>query len=83
MAGSAQLWPGPRMRAFFRSILAEEPGVDAETADKFVETGPMVIYGNFYDKKVSMDAGFKNFIFLLFFSITKTAEGWILIIEIC
>jgi len=31
--------------------------------DKFVETGPMVIYGNFYDKKVSMDAGFKNFIF--------------------
>ncbi len=34
MAGSAQLWPGPRMRAFLRSILAEEPGVDAETADR-------------------------------------------------
>lgn len=34
-----------------------------EKRDKFVETGPMVIYGNFYDKKVSMDAGFKNFIF--------------------
>jgi light-independent protochlorophyllide reductase B subunit len=31
--------------------------------DKFVEKGPMVIYGNFYDKKVSMDEGFKNFIF--------------------
>ena len=31
--------------------------------DKFVETGPMVIYGNFYDKKVSLDEGFKNFIF--------------------
>jgi len=34
-----------------------------EKRDKFVETGPMVIYGNFYDKKVSMDEGFKNFIF--------------------
>ena len=34
-----------------------------EKRDKFVEKGPMVIYGNFYDKKVSMDEGFKNFIF--------------------
>ena len=34
-----------------------------EKRDKFVETGPMVIYGNFYDKKVSLDEGFKNFIF--------------------
>lgn len=34
MAGSAQLWPGPRMRAFFRSLLAAEPGVDAELADR-------------------------------------------------
>lgn len=33
MAGSAQLWPGPSMRAFFRSILAAEPGVDARTAE--------------------------------------------------
>jgi hypothetical protein len=34
-----------------------------EKRDKFVEKGPMVIYGNFYDKKVSLDEGFKNFIF--------------------
>ena len=34
MAGSAQLWPGPRMRAYFKSLLAAEPGVDAELADR-------------------------------------------------
>lgn len=38
------------------------PTIDTKK-DKFVEKGPMVIYGNFYDKKVSMDQGFKNFIF--------------------
>lgn len=38
------------------------PTIDTKR-DKFVEKGPMVIYGNFYDKKVSMDQGFKNFIF--------------------
>jgi len=38
------------------------PTIDVKR-DKFVEKGPMVIYGNFYDKKVSMDQGFKNFIF--------------------
>ncbi|MFC1670376.1 nitrogenase component 1 [Spirochaetota bacterium] len=31
--------------------------------DKFVETSPMTIFGNFYDKKISMDEGFQNFIF--------------------
>ena len=31
--------------------------------DAFVQSAAMVIYGNFYDKKVSMDEGFKNFIF--------------------
>lgn len=31
--------------------------------DKFVSTAPMAIFGNFYDKKISMDEGFKNFIF--------------------
>lgn len=34
MAGSTQLWPGPRMRAFFRAILATEPDVDAALADR-------------------------------------------------
>lgn len=34
-----------------------------EKAAKFVETAPMAIFGNFYDKKISMDAGFQNFIF--------------------
>ena len=28
-----------------------------------LSTGPMAIFGNFYDKKISMDEGFKNFIF--------------------
>lgn len=37
MSRSAQLWPGPRMRAFFRSILAEDPGVDARLADTLAE----------------------------------------------
>lgn len=37
MAGSAQLWPGPKMRAFIRSILAAEPGVDAELADRLAQ----------------------------------------------
>jgi len=34
-----------------------------EKRDMFVSTAPMAIFGNFYDKKVSMDEGFKNFIF--------------------
>ncbi|MCB1505885.1 MAG: hypothetical protein KDJ47_12990 [Hyphomicrobiaceae bacterium] len=37
MAGSAQLWPGPRMRAFLRSIISAEPGVDAHQADRIAE----------------------------------------------
>lgn len=37
MAGSAQLWPGPKMRAFFRTILGAEPGVDTELADRLAE----------------------------------------------
>jgi len=31
--------------------------------DKFISSAPMAIFGNFYDKKISMDEGFKNFIF--------------------
>lgn len=34
-----------------------------EKRNKYVETAPTVIFGNIYDKKVSADEGFKNFIF--------------------
>lgn len=37
MAGSAQLWPGPRMRAFFRSVFQAEPGVDEQLADRLAQ----------------------------------------------
>ena len=37
MAGPAQLWPGPKMRAYLRSILAVEPGVDTDLADRLAE----------------------------------------------
>ncbi len=37
MAGSAQLWPGPRMRAFFRSVFLAEPGIDAPLADRLAD----------------------------------------------
>lgn len=39
-----------------------QPTID-EKREKFVATSPMAIFGNFYDKKISMDEGFKNFIF--------------------
>jgi len=38
------------------------PTID-EKRELFVAKSPMVIFGNFYDKKVSMDEGFTNFIF--------------------
>ncbi|MCX8043295.1 MAG: hypothetical protein N3B18_04125 [Desulfobacterota bacterium] len=50
-----------RIRGVCDEVLLS-PTIDTKK-DKFVEKGPMVIYGNFYDKKVSMDLGFKNFIF--------------------
>ncbi len=34
-----------------------------EKGEAFVATAPMAIFGNFYDKKISMDQGFQNFIF--------------------
>ena len=34
-----------------------------EKREALVNSAPMAIYGNFYDKKVSMDEGFTNFIF--------------------
>lgn len=37
MAGPAQIWPGSKMRAFFRSTLAAEPGVDTELADRLAQ----------------------------------------------
>ncbi len=50
-----------RLEALCDDVLVS-PTID-QKRDKFVEKGPMIIYGNFYDKKVSMDEGFKNFIF--------------------
>jgi len=52
------------------------------SAIKFVEKRPMVIYGNFYDKKVSMDEGFKNFIFsdiptIGYLSSEKLVHSWV------
>ena len=38
------------------------PTIDEKRA-AFVTSAPMAIFGNFYDKKISMDEGFKNFIF--------------------
>jgi len=38
-------------------------GTIEQKRDKFISTAPMAIFGNFYDKKISMDEGFKNFIF--------------------
>ncbi len=37
------------------------PTID-QKREKYIETSPLAIFGNFYDKKVSMDEGFKNFI---------------------
>ena len=37
MAGSAQLWPGPRMRAFFRSVFLAEAGVNAPLAERLAD----------------------------------------------
>ncbi len=34
-----------------------------EKRDQLIATSPMAIFGNFYDKKISMDEGFRNFIF--------------------
>jgi light-independent protochlorophyllide reductase B subunit len=50
-----------RIRTMCENVLLN-PTIDEKRA-AFVSTGPMVIFGNFYDKKISMDEGFKNFIF--------------------
>jgi light-independent protochlorophyllide reductase B subunit len=61
MAALSNPEAGKRIEAMCDNVLIN--ATIEEKRDKFVETGPMVIYGNFYDKKVSLDAGFKNFIF--------------------
>ena len=38
-------------------------GTIEQKRDKLISTGPMAVFGNFYDKKISMDEGFQNFIF--------------------
>lgn len=50
-----------RIRAVCDTVLLS-PTID-EKRDAFVSCAPMAIFGNFYDKKISMDEGFKNFIF--------------------
>jgi hypothetical protein len=50
-----------RIRARCGNVLLN-PTIDEKRA-AYVSTAPMVIFGNFYDKKISMDEGFKNFIF--------------------
>ena len=44
------------------STVLLNPTID-EKRTAFVSSGPMAIFGNFYDKKISMDEGFRNFIF--------------------
>lgn len=50
-----------RIKAICDEVLLS-PTIE-EKREKFVATSPMVVFGNFYDKKISMDEGFKNFIF--------------------
>jgi hypothetical protein len=50
-----------RIKAICTTVLLN-PTIDEKRA-AFVNCGPMAIFGNFYDKKISMDEGFKNFIF--------------------
>ncbi len=50
-----------RMKGFCNEVLLS-PTIE-DKRNKFIETAPMVIFGNFYDKKVTMDEGFTNFIF--------------------
>jgi len=38
-------------------------GTIEQKRDKLISTAPMAVFGNFYDKKISMDEGFQNFIF--------------------
>jgi hypothetical protein len=52
---------GEKVREVCDTVLVS-PTID-EKRELFVAKSPMVIFGNFYDKKVSMDEGFNNFIF--------------------
>jgi hypothetical protein len=52
---------GEKVREVCDTVLVS-PTID-EKRELFVAKSPMVIFGNFYDKKVSMDEGFTNFIF--------------------
>jgi len=50
-----------RVRAVCGNVLLS-PTIE-EKSEMFLSTAPMAIFGNFYDKKISMDQGFQNFIF--------------------
>jgi light-independent protochlorophyllide reductase B subunit len=52
---------GERIKAVCKEVLIS-PTIE-EKRGKFVETAPMAVFGNFYDKKITMDEGFQNFIF--------------------
>ncbi len=52
---------GEKIREVCDTVMVS-PTID-DKREQFVAKSPMVIFGNFYDKKVSMDEGFTNFIF--------------------
>jgi light-independent protochlorophyllide reductase B subunit len=52
---------GEKIREVCDTVMIS-PTID-DKREQFVAKSPMVIFGNFYDKKVSMDEGFTNFIF--------------------
>lgn len=50
-----------RLEASARHVLLS-PTLE-EKREQLIASSPMAIFGNFYDKKISMDEGFQNFIF--------------------
>jgi light-independent protochlorophyllide reductase B subunit len=52
---------GEKVREVCDTVLVS-PTIE-DKREQFVSKSPLVIFGNFYDKKVSMDEGFTNFIF--------------------
>lgn len=61
MAAVSSAAAGEKIREVCDTVMVS-PTID-DKREQFVAKSPMVIFGNFYDKKVSMDEGFTNFIF--------------------
>ena len=61
MAAVSSATAGEKIREVCDTVMVS-PTID-DKREQFVAKSPMVIFGNFYDKKVSMDEGFTNFIF--------------------